>query len=337
MLNELLPGVRDLRTPLAVGYIWLVFVWLIWGRHLPDSSAAVGLLRDIYTSAAALNPVAIGIAASFIAYLFGSLSTALSDSLLVKLEVLASLDSRINRYTRRLHNRKLSDRAKARLDKLVERNREDQIRGRLREALALRFEPYRETVAKRVFEDDSGYRIGVLRSKLRHPSRSHLFKGGADVFNADFIRAVEEFIIDDYLHFLKRDLNLVPARLLGNDPDLFNAYDRLQAESQFRLAISFPISAVAVALSVIDHPGWIVFLVMPAALCLTGLQRRRESTAVLAEAILAGRVESPVFARFEKLTEESVLDHPADGEVAEVSAPFSRFSGIFPHQDRDPK
>ncbi|MGN9782951.1 hypothetical protein ACTMTF_16070 [Nonomuraea sp. ZG12] len=44
------------------------------------------------------------------------------------------------------------------------------------------------------------------------------------------------------------------------------------------------------------------------------MQRRAEGVGILAEAILIGRVESPVFDRFEKLTQESLLDYPPDSD-----------------------
>ena len=34
MLGNVLPGLRELRAPLAAGYLWLRFVWLVWGDTL---------------------------------------------------------------------------------------------------------------------------------------------------------------------------------------------------------------------------------------------------------------------------------------------------------------
>jgi hypothetical protein len=139
-------------------------------------------------------------------------------------------------------------------------------------------------------------------------------------FDAKFVAAVEELIVTDYLSDLNRDLSLVPARLLGNDPELYNEYDRLQAEAQFRVAVSLPISFVATTLAVIHHPIWLLILLPLIALCATGIQRQRECRAVLAEAILIGRVESPVFDRFEP---------DADGSNSDEAYVAFKEPGIF--------
>src|SRR4051794_39467976 len=39
MLGNVLPGVRELRAPLAGGYLWLVFAWVVWGDKLPSKGA----------------------------------------------------------------------------------------------------------------------------------------------------------------------------------------------------------------------------------------------------------------------------------------------------------
>ena len=38
MLSSLVPGLRELRAPLAGGYLWLISIWLIFGDALPGRS-----------------------------------------------------------------------------------------------------------------------------------------------------------------------------------------------------------------------------------------------------------------------------------------------------------
>ncbi|MGN9782950.1 hypothetical protein ACTMTF_16065 [Nonomuraea sp. ZG12] len=266
MLSELLPGIREVRTPLATGYTWLLFIWLLWGRNLPEPEKATGLLKDVYVASEALNPVAIGIAASFVAYLIGCLSTALSDSIADWLISYASIDARLKRLISRARKINDPDKLKDKMAALSERGEKSPVRARLREALYTRLEPHREAIAKHVYEDTSSFRISKLRSSFRHPSRAHHLQRLSGEFDADFVAAIERLIVDDYLHDLSRDLNLVPARLLGNDPELHNVYDRLQAEAQFRIATSFPISLVAIALAIINSPTWLLMLILPTAL-----------------------------------------------------------------------
>jgi hypothetical protein len=69
----LLPGIRELRAPLAAGYIWLVVVYLAVGA--PDDigsfSVPIEHLVDLLSS---FGTLALGTAVSFVAYLIGSIS-----------------------------------------------------------------------------------------------------------------------------------------------------------------------------------------------------------------------------------------------------------------------
>lgn len=72
-LASLLPGLREIRTPLVAGYLWLAFAYLVAGA--PASlDEAPGPLHDIVDLLQAFGSLATGIAVSFVAYLVGSLS-----------------------------------------------------------------------------------------------------------------------------------------------------------------------------------------------------------------------------------------------------------------------
>jgi tetrahydromethanopterin S-methyltransferase subunit F len=76
MLASLLPGLRDVRTPLATGYIYAAFGWIAWGSLLPGSTDdASGLLQRIYTLASTLGPPTMLAIGSFAAFLVGSVLT----------------------------------------------------------------------------------------------------------------------------------------------------------------------------------------------------------------------------------------------------------------------
>jgi hypothetical protein len=49
MLASRLPGLRDLRTPLATGPLWLIAVWLVVHNHVPLSTEqAQGPMRSLF-------------------------------------------------------------------------------------------------------------------------------------------------------------------------------------------------------------------------------------------------------------------------------------------------
>jgi hypothetical protein len=78
LLMNLLPGLRDLRAPLAAGYLWLTAGWLYFAPQLPASvDEADGVLKDIYRVIEASGPVAAAAGLSFAAYIIGILSTGL--------------------------------------------------------------------------------------------------------------------------------------------------------------------------------------------------------------------------------------------------------------------
>jgi hypothetical protein len=76
VLASLLPGLRDIRTPLTVGYLWLLIAWLLFGEHVPKSRpSGNGLLAQLFDLSGILGKAAPIAALSFIAYLLGALLT----------------------------------------------------------------------------------------------------------------------------------------------------------------------------------------------------------------------------------------------------------------------
>ena len=68
MLANLLPGLRDLRAPLAAGYLWLAAGWLYLAPQLPASANdATGVMKDIYRVVDASEPVTIAAGLTFVA------------------------------------------------------------------------------------------------------------------------------------------------------------------------------------------------------------------------------------------------------------------------------
>ncbi|MGD9998209.1 MAG: hypothetical protein AB7L17_07205 [Ilumatobacteraceae bacterium] len=81
MLANFLPGLREVRTPLTVGYVWLIGLWIVAGDRLPASRpAGDGLVPrtfDLFDFTGTATLVAL---ASLAAYLIGVLLTASADS-----------------------------------------------------------------------------------------------------------------------------------------------------------------------------------------------------------------------------------------------------------------
>lgn len=68
---NLLPGLRELRTPLATGYIWLLTLWFTLYNHIPARGKASGIAQSAYQLVDFLGKPALLAAASFLAFLIG--------------------------------------------------------------------------------------------------------------------------------------------------------------------------------------------------------------------------------------------------------------------------
>jgi hypothetical protein len=74
VLASLLPGLREIRTPLAVGYIWLLNLWLIFADILPRAAPRTGfVLAHRFELGGLLGRAAVLAALSFVGYILGSL------------------------------------------------------------------------------------------------------------------------------------------------------------------------------------------------------------------------------------------------------------------------
>lgn len=72
MLTTILPGLRDLRTPLATGYLWLFAVFLVFADWLPDGDADDAALSQLIEWAGAVGTATLLGVLTFVAYLLGS-------------------------------------------------------------------------------------------------------------------------------------------------------------------------------------------------------------------------------------------------------------------------
>jgi hypothetical protein len=78
VLATLLPGVRELRAPLAAGYLWLLLAWIIMGDRFPtraEAERAGGPLGRLYAVEPLVATAGLLVIASVAAYLIGSLTT----------------------------------------------------------------------------------------------------------------------------------------------------------------------------------------------------------------------------------------------------------------------
>jgi hypothetical protein len=100
------------------------------------------------------------------------------------------------------------------------------------------------------------------------------------------------------------ELDLIKTRLLGVDSELHATVDRLQAETEFRLAVIPPILVIATILSVTVNWLWAI-AILPLCLYLTqAAVRDREAKDLLVDALYLGRVKAPSLERLQRLFQQ---------------------------------
>jgi hypothetical protein len=276
VLASLLPGVRELRAPLAAGYLWFVAGWVFLGGRIPLRNDATGFLKRVYELGEVLGRPAIAVGVSFAAYLIGVLSEAGTGTLLrVVANRLTALPNPGRMNTGFLEGYRTP--APVALSLQGTNSLRDAVVDRVLERLAA------DSVRKELLE--RGMREVAITTVAEVP---------------DHIRreVIAERIESEDLIRVARDLVLLPTRLLGVQPELYGSYDRLRAEAEFRAAVSVPLIATLLALGGAHSPWWLLGVPFPLLLFAQAIMQLREAGDVLAVALRAQRkgVESPVLA-----------------------------------------
>jgi hypothetical protein len=101
----------------------------------------------------------------------------------------------------------------------------------------------------------------------------------------------------DFQQRVREELDLVGKRLIGSHNELFSQYDRLRAESEFRLALVTPLIGLMITLSVLGSWAWLFGITAPVLLYIQGLSASQQSGDLLVDALSIGRVQPPFFER----------------------------------------
>lgn len=73
MITQILPGFRDVRTPLITGYLWLGSLWILVGMPVPTGAETDGFMGSINGLTRFLSPGISLVVLSFLAYVLGVL------------------------------------------------------------------------------------------------------------------------------------------------------------------------------------------------------------------------------------------------------------------------
>ncbi|MEV4186375.1 hypothetical protein AB0J28_33600 [Streptosporangium canum] len=285
MLANLLPGIREIRAPLAAGYLWLSLIWLMWARNLPLKADATGLLADLYTLAGAVGLPAMSVAISFVAYLIGipSLSRSMWFAFVVPLPP---------HYARPRSSSSLRDLL---FDLNIGNPSRFEYRGRgvqVWSRLSGGRSPGVSPIWAPLLRFGSSWRwITLLIMRGAWPLQRWNYLTHPKLANRqDAIPVTEETLnkVNLVVGVIHREIALTPARLLGTEIEVYNAYDRAKAEAEFRIGVTAPLLGLAIG------AGWTVSLVAgltmlagSALLFTSGIRRLDEADHLLLEALRA--------------------------------------------------
>jgi len=277
MFAAMLPGVRYIRTPLTVGYMWFLVLWLALGDRLPAASSASGALAEIFRIGQAVGPVGTAVAASVAAYIVGILLVPLSFMLIglsgtaLRRTVAAALTPGHRRYA----------------------SMQSALRNAVAERLSARFcadEAFRSAILDAVEAVPNG-------GEVLSGDRSSLEKLALSNGYVRYCKIVETVDLAPLVEDLTGDLSYIAQRIQGRNADIYDDYDRLHAEADFRLAIFFPISSLFGVLAVRWQPLWWIGTAASFALLYAGVASRIEAEKMLGIAMAAGRIDDPALQR----------------------------------------
>ena len=286
MLASLLPGLRDLRTPLAAGYAWLLAVWIVQGRIIVEAVETSPGLEGIRSLGAIIGSATILTVASFAAYLIGSIIPALSPTPGERFEEWLAADLAKALPARLAHRRRSNERGFGGPSLQVA------IRDRLAPAV-----------------DSDGYMAAFNTSALPADSlksiigeiMDHQFFDNDPEYAASPVERRREIVkyrfsdtlLNEALRSVAREREILATRLQVERATLWDQYDRIQSEVELRLSLVLPLIATSLALAVAWSPWALFGLLVPMGTYGDALKRRRAATEILVQAVIAGLVSSP--------------------------------------------
>jgi hypothetical protein len=272
LITNLLPGVRDLRTPLAVGYMWLIALWIWLHKHLPTSvDTAKGPIRALYELGDFVGKGIVLTAATFVAYMLGTLLVRpLRVGLHVKADEKdedADKDDKFDWFSFFLFDGVIADTTVLQLRSFVD--------SRLREV--------EDAMAPELHR-------GILEAR-KMPVIQKDGDRDAPILN----------LHSAYAAGIVEELELVGIQLQARNRDLWDTYDRKTTEEQFRYGIIWPLIGMIVIISWQTSWWWLFLLFIPATFFLLAARLAIEAQATLVQAIVTGLVVPPILEDLDKV------------------------------------
>lgn len=299
LFGSLIPGVREVRAPLAAGYLWLICGWLMFGGSVP-SAKGEGPYERLVEIGSAVGPVGLALAASVAAYLAGSL-------------IQAGFRRVWSQATARFSPLRLDEEQHVLFEELAKSEEPRDLLTILEVA-----DPFQEASLDRPFFRDLSVAVWEIADRelmesfrqlqlavrtVSDRTRDTLVSSFGMHARTPVVRlpirgpagpADAEYVIP---HFLpSRDLlgqiSLLQTRLMETAESTGAQIERLHAEAEFRFTIAPPLAVLVLILTLGVSLWWTFGLIIPVALVIQGISLSQQGAEEVLDALRA-RTQTP--------------------------------------------
>jgi hypothetical protein len=265
LLSGVLPGLRDLRTPLTAGYVWLLGIWLLFADVDPIRVPAENVAARFRPLERAYGPAALLVASTATAFVIGGLTSIDTDRL------------RLNPLER------------------------------------VTTFPYLRLMRALVFRagfNRTPSELEASRQRFRMYDLNRLAQFFPQVV-ADRQSTVNGLRVEVWKATQRFDPSSLAVRLMLVNPGLWDQYDRMLAEAEFRLALTFPCLLLGVGVGI--HGAWwagVLVGVLAVALYRAGDAKLRSANGVLITALITRSITDP---ELDRLVQSTAYYHAGAG------------------------
>ncbi|MGW5188934.1 hypothetical protein ACWEOO_06750 [Kribbella sp. NPDC004138] len=280
MITSLLPGLRDLRVPLAVGYAWLTVFWFLIGGSLPTEQDAVGVLARVYQLGHVVGSTAMLAALTFIAYTLGAVVTSNAAT--------AYFATRVGRALILLSKKHCWFGGTLGTLGLVVLRYGRASRGNT----GLRY--WRQRSLTEGTYMDLRREVDLLAAPIEqrngNGAEPSVNVGGPD----DLLRDAGGDETDVVVRQVLGEMPQLVTRLHIQDRErLYHAYDRLASEADLRANLVVPAFALVVVLTATTgNAWWLLGTPVPVVFSLHAADKRRRARSEVIQALIHGQIES---------------------------------------------
>jgi hypothetical protein len=320
-----LPGVREIRSALAGGYLWIAVFWLALDPSLGAGDFAAEPYRSAQHLGDAVGPLALGIAINFAAYLIGTgvneirgvvsraylrVRRSAGNSLPAE-ERMQILDEAVR--SNRAARQRLVDIARrlVGLDRDGGQEKGDEerafdVRAALNVTGQLMTQAVRAAAGAIGIVFSSVFAVADLGQELITWIAKLLVRVGADPYrpylSADGVAAARRYLARETslkvsdapdVADLISDFPVLRMRLIHGSPDTASEVDRLNAEADFRSAIILPLLVIAVIFAIKVSLLFFLFWPLLLALRATARHKRYEAGELMVDALIQKVIEAP--------------------------------------------